>query len=70
MTVSELLSLDADSLEKMTDKELETIFAPYLDVSRPDRVIKQERLQKQIPHKNAAAIKKLAEAGIDISQFL
>lgn len=71
MTVQELLNADADTLERMTDKELEAIFAPFLDVTRPDRVLKQERLSKPIKsNSHNEKLKQLAALGLDISNFI
>lgn len=42
MTIEQLLNAPADQLEKITNTELESYFAPYLNVTRPERVI-QER---------------------------
>lgn len=41
MTIEELLNCSADQLEKMSDAELEAHFAPYLNVTRPERVIQE-----------------------------
>lgn len=71
MTIQELLGCDADTLEKMSDKELEAIFAPFLDVTRPDRVMKQERVNKPIKSNSQnEALKKMAAMGVDITNFL
>lgn len=44
MTIEQCIGQSADALEAMSQAELETIFAPCLDVTRPERNIgKQSR---------------------------
>lgn len=37
MSIEELLKYSADQAEAMTDAERQAFFAPYLDITRPER---------------------------------
>lgn len=43
MTLEQLCNSSADELEKLSQKELEEFFAPYLNVTRPERVRQQRK---------------------------
>ena len=42
MTLEKLLQCSADELEKMTTKELEEFFKPYLQFTRPEMVTQSQ----------------------------
>lgn len=48
MTVNELLEKSANELEKMSDAELNTYFAPYLKAVRPSEELKAKHLAKTV----------------------
>lgn len=54
MTLSQLLNSDADTLEKLTNDELNKFFEPYLRVTRPEMVA-EERAKN--PHANQGSVR-------------
>ena len=46
MTIEELLGKSADELDAMSAAEREAYFAPFLAVTRPDRAVIVEAVQK------------------------
>lgn len=48
MTIEDLIGMSADELEKMTDKQLEDYFAPYLCVTRPDLAMIENAKKKSL----------------------
>jgi hypothetical protein len=61
-----------DRLEKMSDKELEELFKPYLTVTRPEFVVKKSNNGKEpervyIDPKKQAVLVLLKESGVDMS---
>jgi hypothetical protein len=67
MTLTQLLELPADDLEKLSDKELDAICAPYWNVTRPDlakvKVVEESRPKpKKLEDSEKMAKLKQAEA--------
>ena len=54
--------MSADELDKLTEAELKAYFAPYLNITRPERKISVSTAQQ---NKNAAVMSKLKKAGLD-----
>jgi hypothetical protein len=75
MTILEVLDCPEDyidRLEKMSDKELEELFKPYLTVTRPEFVVKKSAIGKEperiyIDPKKQAVLALLKESGVDMS---
>lgn len=67
MTIEQLLSMDADTLDKLTDAELQAYFAPYLDITRP-KTVKPAVAKAVTEAKKIASIQDKAKRfGIDLS---
>jgi len=47
MSIEELIACDAATLEKMSDAELLKHFEKYLNVTRPEQAVKQQRTTNQ-----------------------
>jgi hypothetical protein len=47
MTIEELIACDAATLEKFTDQQLLEHFSKYLNVTRPEQQVKQQRTTSQ-----------------------
>lgn len=62
MTIEKLLGMSADELDKLTEAELKAYFAPYLNITRPERKISVSTVQQ---NKNAVVMSKLKKAGLD-----
>lgn len=77
MTLEELCDCSADQLEKLSQVDLEKILSPYLNVTRPERVVRisgESRLSEQtkavfLSPGKVAALKSLQDVGIDL-EFL
>lgn len=78
MTIEQLVGCSADELEKMTDKQLMEYFAPYLDVTRPERAAIKEAAEKANAKQRVRtgksdpaleAISRLSQLGIDFSKL-
>jgi hypothetical protein len=61
MTIEKLLGMSADELDKLTEVELKAYFAPYLNITRPERKISISTVQQ---NKNAVVMSKLKQAGL------
>lgn len=55
MTIEELLGKSADELDAMSAAEREAYFAPFLAVTRPDRAVIVEAVQKGVKKQMAKA---------------
>jgi hypothetical protein len=72
MSIDEMVGLSADQLEKLSDEQLLEYFKPYLDVTRPERAKREKQketklIQVQLSPQKQAALKALAESGVDLS---
>ena len=74
MTPKELLGLDADALEKMTQDELTAVFAPIFCVTRPELVSESKGPIKKVLTKSnkdhmllAKAMRIAKEHGIELN---
>ena len=52
MTIEQLLEIDADTLEKMTDAQLMDFFKPYLVYVKPDKHQQPQQVSKTSIRKN------------------
>ncbi len=62
MTIEKLLGMSANELDKLTEAELKAYFAPYLNITRPERKINVSTVQQS---QNASMMAKLKKAGLD-----
>lgn len=78
MTIEKLLNCSADEMEKFTDQQLLAYFAPYLDITRPDRAAIKQAADKAISKSRAKtgkvdpaleAISRLTQFGINFDKI-
>lgn len=69
MTIEELLEASIEVQEKMTDKELLELFEPFLNVTRPERIVKQKKEEERvyITPAQQKAMEFLGANGVDTS---
>lgn len=70
MTIEELLECSPEILEKMSDAELLKHFEPFLNVTRPERIVKKAtktEVKEYISPARQKALDFLADSGIDLS---
>jgi hypothetical protein len=72
MTIDQLLGLNADEWDKISDEQLEAIFRPMFNVTRPDiapkhHTRKQELVVQFMSPNKKAAIEALQLDGFDLS---
>lgn len=48
MTIDELLEAPIEVQEKMTDKELLELFEPFLNITRPERIVKKKETEERV----------------------
>ncbi len=80
MTIEKLLASSAAQLEAMSDEELNKHFAPFLDITRPERpsaVMKDSntsivanKIKKMNPEQSQLLLEMARKTGIDIRKVL
>ena len=73
-TAEELAEFTADKLSKLSTQELEVLLAPYFNVTRPERVVKQKatnsvQVAMSTPMSTAKkrALELMKQEGLDLS---
>ena len=74
MTLGQLLEMEPEVLEKMTDAELLEHFKPYLEVTRPERArLAKPKTQHEptpyLSHGKKKALNALGAMGIDMGDL-
>jgi len=72
MTYKDILGMDIDAMEKLTDKEALEIFAPILKYTRPELVEKKVNVRRKpqdtmLDAKKALAMKMAQSLGIELN---
>ena len=72
MTLDQLLDSHADELEKLTDAQLNELFSPFYNVTRPELAPRPQRQAEFSPVDFATRqkVEQLAALGIDVSVIL
>lgn len=78
MTIEQIIGCTADELDKMTEQQKMAYFAPYLDVTRPERAAvksaaesaaKRQKIRTGKVDPALEAIAKLTQFGIDFGKL-